>query len=411
MKKSNLLLLLLMVPFFNQAQWTSQNPPAGVTFGVYYDVDFIDANTGWVCGKDGSSKGIIAKTTDAGSTWNICHEEATEYFEFKRIEFIDANIGFALGTDGGYSSLINTTDGGSTWNTIIALDESKEIFDFFVVENTLFVAYRYMDEDGIDWINSIMKSSDGGNTFSDLAAVPIKRLFFIDINNGYGIQEDDMTGETSLWKTTNGGETYSMQTITLETDDYLENLHFVTAQKGWACGTQGTVYGTTDGGTTWTQQYTSGSGYGNAFAAFSFVDEQKGFVVGANGRIFKTTDGSSWTSDYSGYTAYYNVYMIDANTGWAVGETIDKREAGSTNISFMQKSELITIYPTYSKGEIYINSIDELIGTDYHIIDLSGRVIKKGQTTYGIVNVNFPNGMYIFKIPGHKITSKFIIKK
>src|SRR5262249_16714511 len=85
-----------------------------------------------------------------------------------------------------------------------------------------------------------------------------------------------------------------------------------------AVGYGGTILRTTDGGASWTPQF---SGTTNILHGVSFVDANTGTAVGESGSIVRTTDGgATWTPQFSGTTnILYGVSFVDANTGTAVG--------------------------------------------------------------------------------------------
>ena len=57
---------------------------------------------------------------------------------------------------------------------------------------------------------------------------------------------------------------------------------------GTVVGTEGTIFRTTDGGTTWVTQT---SGTTNDLHGVSFTDGNNGTVVGDDGTILRTTNG------------------------------------------------------------------------------------------------------------------------
>ena len=83
----------------------------------FYDVFFIDENTGWTVGNnDGSSlaeelESTIAHTTDGGATWE---PQSSGVFEhpLRKIHFVDALTGWIAGSDG---IVIHTKNGGKDW--------------------------------------------------------------------------------------------------------------------------------------------------------------------------------------------------------------------------------------------------------------------------------------------------------
>ncbi|MFQ6031592.1 MAG: YCF48-related protein [Candidatus Zixiibacteriota bacterium] len=104
-KKTFIILGLMFVAVTSYAQqgWFWQNPlPQGDDL---YSVCFVDANTGWAVG-DGAK---ILNTTDGGSTWNTQSFRTSE--ELNSVCFADANTGWAVGWDG---TILHTTTGGYT---------------------------------------------------------------------------------------------------------------------------------------------------------------------------------------------------------------------------------------------------------------------------------------------------------
>ena len=71
------------------------------------DVTFVDADTGFAVGRDGT---VIA-TTDGGDTW--VEQDSTVDSALKGVGFFDGDTGWAVGTDG---VIIGTVDGGDTWS-------------------------------------------------------------------------------------------------------------------------------------------------------------------------------------------------------------------------------------------------------------------------------------------------------
>src|SRR3990172_4655700 len=75
------------------SQWILQN--SGTTNHLY-DVYFINTQTGWACGNNGT----IVKTTNGGNNWFGQTSGIT--FPLRSIHFVNANIGYCVGGGGGY---------------------------------------------------------------------------------------------------------------------------------------------------------------------------------------------------------------------------------------------------------------------------------------------------------------------
>jgi photosystem II stability/assembly factor-like uncharacterized protein len=104
--------------------WAAVNSPAfsspadGKVVTVGTDVDFVDANTGYLTavGINGMTPIVPAlfgkafKTTDGGATWT---EVVAGYPALLGVDFADASNGAVVGV---YGTVLRTADGGNTWS-------------------------------------------------------------------------------------------------------------------------------------------------------------------------------------------------------------------------------------------------------------------------------------------------------
>jgi photosystem II stability/assembly factor-like uncharacterized protein len=99
----------------------------------------------------------------------------------------------------------------------------------------------------------------------------------------------------------------------------LWDVDAVSDDLAWAVGSNGTILGTTNGGTTWPAQ---ASGVADNLFNIHMVDANVGWAVGDNSRVLRTTNGgTNWTIQTPGGAAanYRDVDALDANTAWVVG--------------------------------------------------------------------------------------------
>ena len=85
------------------ATWT---PQTSGTEAALLSVSFVDAQTGWAVGFDGT----ILATANGGATWTP-QTSGTEA-DLLSVSFVDAQTGWAVGADG---TILATANGGATW--------------------------------------------------------------------------------------------------------------------------------------------------------------------------------------------------------------------------------------------------------------------------------------------------------
>jgi photosystem II stability/assembly factor-like uncharacterized protein len=120
--------------------------------------------------------------------------------DLSEVFFVDDQHGWAVG----FSTVLNTTNGGSTWNEVE------------------------------------MPSAGVNNA-----------VHFADNNTGW------ISGAPgyNFYNTTNGGATWQIQTS--GSNEVLLDIYFINNLKGWAVGGAGTVVRTTNGGQSWQSQISS----------------------------------------------------------------------------------------------------------------------------------------------------------
>jgi photosystem II stability/assembly factor-like uncharacterized protein len=167
--------------------------------------------------------------------------------------------------------------------------------------------------------STILKTTNGGNNWfpqqSNLASGKnLIGLSMVDSNNGF------ITGWfESILKTTNGGINWiPLSDGPIGQGNSWNSSCFINSQTGWICGFLGVVKRTTNGGTTWDSLNAGGT-----FRDIQFLNSQTGWVAGDGGRIRKTTDGgNTWQFQFQGTNAdywYNSLSFLNTNTGWVVG--------------------------------------------------------------------------------------------
>jgi len=115
------------------------------------------------------------------------------------------------------------------------------------------------------------------------------------------------------------------------TKSALLSVKFVTPQKGWVVGQDGTILYTKDGGETWAAQK---SGTEQDLKSASFVDEKSGWAVGDGGAIIHTRDGGkTWRPQEALNVPLHKIFFVSKQEGWIVGAmgTLLHTEDGGNN--------------------------------------------------------------------------------
>ena len=308
------LLLVLLVAALTIAQTGSWARQRTGTMAWLHSVFFLDQNRGWAVG----SKGTLLQTSDGGNTWNLRGASSTDVV--RDIFFIDERNGWMVVEVNAYelktkedprAYLMKTVDGGEQWKRI-------EIKGFDV---DAILVRAVFSRNGRGWTfgeaGSIYTTHDAGDTWVKLRS-PTRRLLlggiFVDDDRGWLVG----AGATII-QTADGGETWYQPTLPhVEKSVRFTATSFVDNRRGWAVGSGGNVYNTVNGGRTWQRQEST---VDVDLFDVKFVDAREGWAVGAEGMIIHTTDGGEhWTAERSGTQhPLERVFFTDRNHGWAVG--------------------------------------------------------------------------------------------
>jgi photosystem II stability/assembly factor-like uncharacterized protein len=93
----------------------------------------------------------------------------------------------------------------------------------------------------------------------------------------------------------------------------LDAIAFVSARQGWAAGA-GRILATSDGGQTWTKQYSGPAQVDQV----DFTDAQHGWAVGLTSVLRTTDGGATWTAAQDPCGSIRSVHFVTPDTGYAV---------------------------------------------------------------------------------------------
>ena len=160
------------------------------------------------------------------------------------------------------------------------------------------------------------------------ASILLRDVHFSDDDNAYAVGGDALGGLplSVLLRTTDGGASWEEVAVPFTNSLPVYGTHFVTPERGWVVGADGTIFYTEDGGTTWGNQI---SGTTRRLSRVLFVDDNTGYIVGGDNDdekylVLKTTDGGLTWQDLSFGDAAYglaDVFFTDADNGWVGGNS------------------------------------------------------------------------------------------
>ncbi len=312
------LIIFLLCGGGAQAQWSKQ--VSGTTLRLT-DVVMLDSLTA-VCVGD---SGRILKTTNAGLTWSTKHSGLQQW---NAIAFLNSHVGFVVGKRG---TIAQTTDRGETW----AMFPQAGTGNFLTVA-VVGMASIFIGADN----GSLMVSHNGGSTWS-LIALPYGQIKWLFGQRGdFGPVAMYLVTPTAPYKSTDLGITWLEQPLPIPTWVTLERGTFApdataflvgsdgnpgpfpalyrrrptdtvwtkfvfmpptplcivrdvsapSSRVAYACGTNGWMFKTLDGGSFWGLH---ASGTRRTLNALDLINEHRGVVVGDSGTILFTTNGGS----------------------------------------------------------------------------------------------------------------------
>ncbi|HEX7177544.1 MAG TPA: YCF48-related protein [Pyrinomonadaceae bacterium] len=315
------------MPFCATAQSGWKRQPTG-TFAWLHAVHFIDGERGWAVG----GKGALLQTTNGGRDWKLMPAPCED--TLRDIHFADAHTGWLVAERDIYklrtedetrAYLLKTTDGGANWSRVEVVGKET---------NARLVRVRFAGSEH-GWVfgeeGALFATSDGGRTWAR-QLVPTRHLLlggaFRDARVGWLVG----AGGTFL-HTSDGGATWGAALLVAASSisttaaqfapsgsraPRVNAVSFIDERRGWAVGSNGSVFSTTNGGRSWSARTT---GTDADLLDVKFFDEREGFAAGAGGAVLHTTDGGvTWVLQPTDTTHQLErLHFLDRRQGWAVG--------------------------------------------------------------------------------------------
>ncbi|MBK9156171.1 MAG: hypothetical protein IPM25_18515 [Chloracidobacterium sp.] len=298
---------VLSPPVFSQSWKVHSTGHRGDLIAIH----FTSSSKGFIAGDDG----YLASTVDAGRTWQSYPLKTTE--NINEIYFRNEDNGYLVAG----RKLFITSDGGNSWmETRIGTPAmfGRGIPEYlsirFADKKRGLAVGALLDEKGEYVLESlVMRTDDGGETWSRIAVPTKVELFHLDFD---GNSRAWIVGDKgTVLATTDGGLNWRLQET--GADRALFNVDFRDDELGFAVGGGGTILRTEDGGRNWVKVETP---FTETLKRVDFADDKNGWVVGHKGTILRSADkGRTWVRQDCGTDDdLYGLYIVK-RYGWAVG--------------------------------------------------------------------------------------------
>ncbi len=292
---AGLIFVILNISLNSQTQkWKWINPyPTGALVNQTW---FLDEQKGFIIGESGT----FMQTTDGGTTWNSI-DLGTTFYLFK-ISFSDPLNGRILGrgqyTDSPYFS--RTTDGGSSWTQFSITTNSFYPVDMYFINSQ----YGWcLDDQG-----KIFKTSDGGQYWIDkslpnLVFPSFQKILFVNQNDGYVFGNcNNNLAAFRIAHTTNGGSNWSFYSGPAIGEVFIADI--LDDSSTIAANNYGLLLRSTDYCNSWTFKMNSPV---RRFYSIDFLNQQYGMIGTDSGNVFLTSDGGiNWNQINTGFQTNIN---------------------------------------------------------------------------------------------------------
>ncbi|MFY0483777.1 T9SS type A sorting domain-containing protein [Flavobacterium sp. PLA-1-15] len=397
--KKTLLIILSITCFSAHAQfWTSKATGFSQVNRGVDDISIVDDNVIWAKAYDGASNTPqnvrqFTRSTDSGNTWtsgtiNLGTGQST--LNISSITAVSATTAWitAVPSPTGSGGVWKTADGGTTWTKqTTALFDTPDSYTNFV--------YFWDENNGITQGDpsggyfEIYTTTDGGTTWTRVPSTNITAPLAGEY--GYAVNYDVVgntiwfgTNKGRLYKSTNQGLnwTATQSPITDFGGTVRGSYSFSDINKGLLYGSNGTLYSTSNGGTTWTAKTFTGNIGNRNIEYIPGTDAVVSVGTTPNSSTsytaYSTDNGSTWTEVMSG-TQVTTLKFKDASLGFGGGFTINSTTGGIFKYSetvlstdHFTSNKNLMVYPNPTTGLITVSgkNLNEI-----KIFDMTGKVV------------------------------------
>ncbi|MDD5362108.1 MAG: YCF48-related protein [Ignavibacteria bacterium] len=387
------------------SQWVVQNSGTNANL---YDIEFINRYTGWALGDGGiiikttngginwfnvpnpsiigggilssifpvdsmycyvsGAHDIILKTTNGGSNWIEIHNGNPNGGTYNGVHFLNRDTGWFCGS----TFVLRTTNGGISFDTASTPSFTSDIY------------FRNFNEGLYCTGGKVYKSTNSGMNWFD-TNVPIGWLYEFRKISVVNNQYVSIAGGTSpYYRSTDFGTTWLvLDSIHSYPPSVLQGIAFSSVNTGYAGGSYGYLYKTTNGGYNWYRQNT---GTDQRFwGSIYCYNDSIIWGCGGAGKIMFTTTGGEWLLDvnnnYEGVISDFelqNNYPNPFNSTTKIIYKINKDDRYKLELFNITGKKIETLFDKYIKrGEYEINYNANNLSSGIYFIKLSSNANNK----------------------------------
>jgi len=404
-----------------KAQWVTQASSfANSSYGIN-SFSIVDANVVWATAYDTAYNTPVRKftrTINGGTTWSAKNVNGANGWDFTSISAYNKDTAWVSMVDNnnGGGIIYRTNDGGNNWTAqttalFTSPDGWADFVHFFNQNNGVCVG----DSNTGYW--EIYTTTNGGSTWTRISAnnVPANLTGETANDNAFSVIGNTVwfgTGTGRVYKSVDKGNTWTVSSTGL-TD--VTRVAFKDSNNGIATD-GGLLVKTSDGGTTWTPLFYTGSFFDYDLC---YVPGTNGTYVstgwgpGSDGSSYSTDDGATWvTLDSVGHHA---VSFLNASTGWSGGVNTSSTVGGmfKWNGSFVgaglaNKGDLsslsVDVYPNpfVNQAILTVHSEENAKDMTVELTDIMGNIVYKthqfDNNSAVIQRGNLANGIYFYQV-------------
>lgn len=386
-----------------KAQWTKQASPVKTNLTA---VTFRGGKLGFAAGE----KGTLLITKDGGKNWTQLKTPVAE--NITSVTIIDSSaVMITSNYDGTGAAIYESKDQGQNW--VRTLSDTRT-----------FVATRSQDKSLYSTSSHIYKSADKGRNWEKGNALNLTSIYskieFSDSSTGFiaGNISGVLQYSTEMLRTADAGNTwyvldnfsypnangYAAENAINKDSVYLFSNFYNHFSPGDSCQLSLlTNFRLVKSLSNYVWKFDSkiiNYSFPDRINDCRFFSSGKGYTAGDKGVIYVTSNsGKKWVKDYKGTTPVKAIFMLDEETGYAVGESglILKRTA-AISIATAKSAMDIKVYPNPASSQAYIEfSADKNIDITVNITDAQGNIRSQ------IITKNYSKGAQKIMIPVSKL--------